>query len=121
MDPGALTRLVRRGLPAVGTTPADVVHREHKWQLLHYRRATPAGSRVPVLLVPSLINRHYVLDLMPGKSLVDVGAKPYWATNSGEARSVDSTEHADTSPPGSIVIRIRIFPRSVGFLRNSVL
>jgi len=71
MDPGAITRLVRRGLPAVGTTPADVAHREHKWQLLHYRRATPARGRVPVLLVPSLINRHYVLDLMPGKSLVE--------------------------------------------------
>lgn len=58
-------------LPAVGQTPADPVHAENKWRLLRYRRATPPAFRTPVLLVPSLINRHYVLDLMPGKSLVE--------------------------------------------------
>jgi polyhydroxyalkanoate synthase len=56
----------------VGTTPADVVHRENKWRLLRYRpRAEGVRFATPVLLVPSLINRHYVLDLMPGKSLVE--------------------------------------------------
>ena len=56
----------------VGATPADVVHTENKWRLLHYR-ARPQGlaRRTPVLLVPSLINRHYVLDLMPGKSFTE--------------------------------------------------
>jgi polyhydroxyalkanoate synthase len=65
--------------PEVGLTPADVVHRENKWRLLRYR--PPAGSpgprfATPVLLVPSLINRHYVLDLRPGRSFVEylVGA-----------------------------------------------
>ena len=64
--------LARRERPAVGVTPADVVHRENKWQLLRYR-ARPEGLalRTPVLLVPSLINRHYVLDLQPGKSFVE--------------------------------------------------
>jgi polyhydroxyalkanoate synthase len=65
-----LSRVVPRGVPALGATPADVVHAEHKWRLLRYRRAT-ATTGAPVLLVPSLINRHYVLDLMPGKSLVE--------------------------------------------------
>ena len=56
----------------VGKTPADVVHRENKWRLLRYRpRPAGCGFATPVLLVPSLINRHYVLDLMPGKSLVE--------------------------------------------------
>jgi polyhydroxyalkanoate synthase len=56
----------------LGATPADVVHRENKWRLLRYR-ARPHGlaHTTPIVMVPSLINRHYVLDLMPGKSLVE--------------------------------------------------
>jgi polyhydroxyalkanoate synthase len=67
-----LLGLLTRGKPAVGQTPADVVHRENKWSLLRYR-ARPGGPRyrTPVLLVPSLINRHYVLDLSPGRSFVE--------------------------------------------------
>jgi len=61
-----------RRLPAVGQTPADVIHRENKWRLLRYR-PRPAGPAfpTPILLVPSLINRHYVLDLLPGKSFAE--------------------------------------------------
>jgi len=56
----------------VGMTPADVVHRENKWRLLRYRpRKEGLAYRTPILMVPSLINRHYVLDLMPGKSFVE--------------------------------------------------
>jgi polyhydroxyalkanoate synthase len=56
----------------VGTTPSDEVFRENKWRLLRYR-ARPEGRLPgrPVLLVPSLINRHYVLDLLPGKSFAE--------------------------------------------------
>lgn len=58
--------------PAIAQTPADVVHGENKWRLLRYR-AGPNGRRyrTPVLLVPSLINRHYVLDLTPGRSFAE--------------------------------------------------
>jgi len=66
-----LAELVARGKPPVGTTPADVVHRENKWKLLRYRRDSAPKFDTPVLLVPSLINRHYVLDLLPGKSLAE--------------------------------------------------
>jgi polyhydroxyalkanoate synthase len=61
-----------RGRPPVGTTPADVIARENKWRLLRYR--APEGGRrhpLPVVLVPSLINRHYVLDLLPGRSFAE--------------------------------------------------
>jgi len=67
-----LVSLPRRNKPQVGSTPADVVHAENKWKLLRYR-ARPEGLAfsTPILMVPSLINRHYVLDLMPGKSLAE--------------------------------------------------
>lgn len=68
-----LGRLASRAPPRVGVTPADVVHRENKWSLLRYRPLPGAKPRqaAPILLVPSLINRHYVLDLTPGKSFVE--------------------------------------------------
>lgn len=67
-----LFSLGTRPRPLVGVTPADVVHRENKWRLLRYRpRPEGLAFRTPVLMVPSLINRHYVLDLMPGKSFVE--------------------------------------------------
>ncbi len=67
-----LPGLLLRGRPNVGATPADVVHRENKWSLVRYRpRPEGPAYQTPVLLVPSLINRHYVLDLLPGKSFVE--------------------------------------------------
>src|SRR5580698_4025222 len=66
-----LASLLTRPRPPVGSTPADVVHAENKWKLLRYRRATPPRYGTPVLMVPSLINRHYVLDLLPGKSFAE--------------------------------------------------
>mgnify|MGYP003888666755 CR=1 FL=1 len=68
----ALGKRVAMPKPVVGATPATEVHRENKWRLLRYD-ARPAGfaHKTPIVLVPSLINRHYVLDLMPGKSFVE--------------------------------------------------
>lgn len=67
-----LAKLPLRPKALVGQTPADVIHTENKWRLLRYR-ARPEGLAhdTPILLVPSLINRHYVLDLMPGKSFAE--------------------------------------------------
>ena len=77
VDPKVLGRLknllrIPGKRPQVGVTPAEVVHAENKWRLLRYApRAAGLAFDTPILLVPSLINRHYVLDLMPGKSLAE--------------------------------------------------
>jgi len=55
----------------VGCTPHDAVFAENKWRLLRYRPKTPSTHPTPVLMVPSLINRHYVLDLLPGRSVIE--------------------------------------------------
>ena len=89
--------------PKVGQTPADVVHRENKWRLLRYRpRAEGIAHKTPVLMVPSLINRHYVLDLMPGKSfaewMVEQGFDTYiidWGTPTDEDRYLSFDEICD--------------------------
>ncbi|MFI5299772.1 MAG: alpha/beta fold hydrolase, partial [Polyangiales bacterium] len=97
--------LLQRKKPRVAPTPADVVHRENKWSLLRYR-ARPEGRAfsAPVLLVPSMINRHYVLDLLPGKSFVEYLVKRGhdvfcidWGTPTDEDRYVtfdDICDHA---------------------------
>ncbi len=69
---GALwKRQTTRGFTAtVGQTPHSVVWSENKWRLLRF---TPSVRRfaTPVVMVPSLINRWYVLDLAPERSLVE--------------------------------------------------
>ena len=54
-------------------TPRDTVHRDGCAALYRFRRPieSAAEAGVPVLLVPSLINRWYVLDLRPGASMAD--------------------------------------------------
>jgi polyhydroxyalkanoate synthase len=100
--PNVATLWARRP-PQVGKTPADVVHQENKWRLLRYRpRAEGVRYRTPVLLVPSLINRHYVLDLMPGKSfaeyMVSVGHDVFaidWGTPTDEDRYLTFDDFCD--------------------------
>lgn len=61
--------------PALMPTPRDTIPLEGGASLYHFRSTTPSKG-VPLLLVPSLINRWYVMDLRPGASLVEalVGA-----------------------------------------------
>lgn len=62
----------------VAKTPKDTVHREGKGSLYRFRggrRGDAAPSHVPVLLVPSMINRWYVIDLREGASLAAALAK----------------------------------------------
>lgn len=55
----------------VGATPHDVVFEAGGMRLLRYRRATPARYREPVLFCYALVNRPYILDLQPGRSVVE--------------------------------------------------
>src|SRR5579885_1953763 len=56
----------------VGVTPHDVVFTENKLRLLHYHPVTEKTHRVPLIMIFALINRPYILDLKPGKSVVEV-------------------------------------------------
>ena len=54
----------------VGQTPSEVVYRENKLELLHYESQTEEQHDVPILIVYALINRPYILDLQPDRSVV---------------------------------------------------
>ena len=55
----------------LGCTPGAVVHRDEMFELLQYTPTTPKVRSVPLLMIPPQINRHYLLDLAPGRSLVE--------------------------------------------------
>jgi polyhydroxyalkanoate synthase subunit PhaC len=52
-------------------TPGAVVYREEMFELLQYAPSTPTVRQRPLVMVPPQLNRHYVLDLAPGRSLVE--------------------------------------------------
>lgn len=54
----------------VGTTAADVVYQINNIKLLHYKPLTDVQEPVPILIIYALINRPYILDLQPDRSVV---------------------------------------------------
>jgi polyhydroxyalkanoate synthase len=78
----------------VCATPSRAVLREGTHELLRFSRQTPATHAQPVLLCYALVNRPYILDLEPGKSVVEQylrqGFEVYlidWGVPSDEDRS----------------------------------
>ena len=64
VEPGAFT---------VGTdlavTPGSVVYRTQMFELIQYAPATEQVSRYPLVIVPPMINKFYITDLAPGRSM----------------------------------------------------
>lgn len=59
------------GWPSRGFTPFDVLWTEGTARLYRYRSEQPvAADAAPVLCVFSLVNRPYVMDILPGRSVV---------------------------------------------------
>ncbi|MCZ7358090.1 MAG: class III poly(R)-hydroxyalkanoic acid synthase subunit PhaC [Candidatus Methanoperedens sp.] len=78
---------------SVGTTPSEIIFREDKMKLIHYIPIVEKTYPVPILIVYALVNRYYILDLQPDKSvikkLLDEGFDVYiidWGYPSGADR-----------------------------------
>ena len=54
----------------VGQTPSEVVYTKDKLRLLHYEPRVRKPEAAPVLIVYALVNRYYILDLQPDRSVV---------------------------------------------------
>jgi polyhydroxyalkanoate synthase subunit PhaC len=55
----------------LAATPGSVVLRTEQFELIQYAPQTEAVRSVPLLSVPPMVNRYYLVDLAPGRSLVE--------------------------------------------------
>ena len=72
---GGMPSMVDRKQFKVGTdlaaTPGAVVYRDEMFELLQYKPTTPRVRSLPLMMIPPQINRHYIMDLAPGRSLAE--------------------------------------------------
>jgi len=54
----------------IATTPGKVIYQNDVFQLIQYAQATDSVLKRPLLIVPPWINKFYILDLTPEKSLI---------------------------------------------------
>jgi polyhydroxyalkanoate synthase len=63
--------LLNTGAATVGQTPSEVVWQRGRARLYHYLPLAERAVGTPLLMVYSLINKPYILDLFPGGSFVE--------------------------------------------------
>ena len=66
VEPGAFE--VGKDLAA---TPGAVVHRTGVFELIQYQPVTDSVQSYPLVIVPPMINKFYVTDLAPGRSMIE--------------------------------------------------
>ena len=86
----------------LGLSPGAVVLRDERFELIHYQPTTPEVREVPILLVPPMINKFYIMDLAPGRShiehLVQSGQEVFaisWRNPRAEQRDWGLDAYAD--------------------------
>jgi len=57
--------------PTLGSTPKDIIHARGTMNLYHYRPLADEVYRVPLLIVMATTYRGYILDMLPGQSLIE--------------------------------------------------
>ena len=75
----------------LAATPGKVIHETDMYQLIQYTPSTKDVYEVPLVIFPPWINRFYILDLSPKKSLIK------WAVDQGITVFVVSWKSADAS------------------------
>jgi polyhydroxyalkanoate synthase subunit PhaC len=55
----------------LAVTPGGVVHSCEQFELIQYQPVTETVFRYPLLIVPPMINKFYITDLAPGRSMAE--------------------------------------------------
>ena len=75
----------------MAATKGQVVYRNELVELIQYEPQTPQVHAIPMLLCPPWINKYYIMDLAPGKSLVE------WCVQHGLTTFALSYRNPDSS------------------------
>jgi polyhydroxyalkanoate synthase subunit PhaC len=75
----------------MAATPGSVVYRSNLIELIEYSPQTAQTHSVPLLFCPPWINKYYIMDLAPGKSLIE------WAVQHGHRCFAISYRNPDKS------------------------
>ena len=75
----------------MAVTPGKVVYRNELIELLEYEPQTEFVHEIPMLFCPPWINKYYIMDLAPGKSLIE------WAVRHGHRCFTISYRNPDAS------------------------
>jgi polyhydroxyalkanoate synthase len=75
----------------MAATPGAVVYRSDLIELIQYEPRTEQVHEVPLLFCPPWINKYYIMDLAPGKSLIE------WAVQHGHTCFAISYRDPDAS------------------------
>jgi polyhydroxyalkanoate synthase len=75
----------------MAATKGRVVFRNELIELIQYEPLTPQVREIPMLFCPPWINKYYIMDLAPGKSLIE------WAVQHGLTAFAISYRNPDTS------------------------
>ena len=75
----------------LGTSPGQVVFRNHMFELIQYAPTTDTVQDTPLVIFPPWINKFYILDMKPQNSLIK------WAVDQGHTVFVVSWVNPDAS------------------------
>ena len=75
----------------MAATPGAVIYRNELIELIQYQAQTEQVHAVPLLFCPPWINKYYIMDLAPGKSLIE------WAVEHGHTCFVISYRNPDAN------------------------
>ncbi len=107
-----------------GVTPSEVVYEEDRLRLLRYVSQGPAKFQTPLVFVFALVNRPYILDILPGKSVVEHFVKAGFDTyliDWGKPAHSDRHLTLDTYVNGYLKHVVKHVQRSTGASRVNLL
>jgi polyhydroxyalkanoate synthase subunit PhaC len=107
----------------IACTPGAVVHRTDVLELIQYTPTTSRVLRCPLVIVPPQINKYYILDLAPGRSMIEHavarGQQVFaisWRNPGVEHRDWDLARYVDETERALAVARRIARAPSVGVL-----